>query len=98
MDARRLAFLQIRQDYLAPYRNDGDLPVSLRVVLYLMNVANFETGIAHVNEADIVKALGAARSTVSEAILLLVRKDLISKVNGKGRSKHFLLRFHRRKA
>lgn len=87
----RRAYCLVDQDYLAPYRNDDDFPVMMRVFLLILSKTNYANGVAYITASDIIEGLGAHRSQVDLAISFLTRKGLISKVNGKGRSKHFRL-------
>lgn len=89
--AKESAFIQIMLPYLAPYRNDEELPVIMRVLLFILWKTNYKTKLAYVTAGDIVKALGAARSNVDAALSTLTRKGLISKTDGKGRLKHYSL-------
>lgn len=89
------SFIMLNRQLLDGYRNDPQLPVVLRVFLYLLSKADIANGIAYQTASDIVKALGASRSNVDNALNLLTRKGLISKVKGKGRSKHFRICAHR---
>lgn len=83
------AFILLNQNYLAPFRDDADFPVLMRVFLFILYKTRYADGIAYTTSGDIMKALGAHRSQVDQSITFLTRKGLISKVNGKGRAKHF---------
>lgn len=90
---RRGRFLMLSQHYLAAFQNDAEFETTLGILLLILYKANYRDGIAYITANDIVDTLGAHRSHVDRRIAFLIRKGLISKVNGKGRSKHFRLSF-----
>lgn len=89
--AKYPGYIMLRQGWFAPLRNDNTMPVWARALFYILQNADYKSGIAYVTASDMVKKLGASRNAVDAAVAFLISKGFISHKNGKGRTKHFVL-------